>query len=198
MEITMKKILFTTFLVASFGASVAHANEVFSDNSVTSALSGVSSEAAENLRNCLQSDTQTASSKAIRACTKAYKASIPLYDIRSDILTRRGLLQLSAGRFDKASRDFKSAAKLNNENEFAYLGKGYAAIMQQDYDAAIEYFNDCKSHKQAAPLAIYGLAMTKELTGDIKGAAASYEQAAQMRPDWTAPRMELARLQQTT
>ena len=195
----MKKILFTTLLVASLGASTAmsssaYANEVFSDNSVSSALSGVSSEAVENLRDCLQSDTQMASSKAIRACTKAYKASIPVYDIRSDILTRRGLLQLSAGRFDKASRDFKSAAKLNNENEFAYLGKGYAAMMERDYDAAAKYFNDCKTHGKAAPLAIYGLAMTKELSGDMQGAVESYQRAAKMRPNWEAPQVELARV----
>lgn len=190
----MKKFLFTTILVASFGASTAHANEVFADNSVSSALSGVSSEAAENLRDCLQSDTQIASSKAIRACSKAYRASIPLYDIRSDILTRRGLLQLSAGRFDKASRDFKSAAKLNKQNEFAYLGEGYAAILQQDYAKAAKFFNDCTTHDKAAPLAIYGLAMTKELSGDIQGAVQTYERAAKMRPDWQAPRAELARV----
>lgn len=190
----MKKIIFTTILVASFGASSAHANEVFPDNSVTSALSSFSSEAVENLRNCLQSNTETASSKAIRACSKAYKASIPLYDIRSDILTRRGLLQLSAGRFDKASRDFKSAAKLNNENEFAYLGEGYAALLKNDYVKAAEFFNDCTSHNKAAPLAVFGLAMVKEMSGDIQGAVKSYEQAANMRPDWEAPRSELARV----
>ncbi len=190
----MKKLLLTTILVASFGASTAHANEVFADNSVSSALSSVSSEAAENLRDCLQSDTRLASSKAIRACSKAYKASIPLYDIRSDILTRRGLLQLSAGRFDKASRDFKSASKLNEQNEFAYLGEGYAALLERDYTKAAKFFSDCMAHDKAAPLAIYGLAMTKELSGDIQGAAMSYERAASMRPDWEAPRIELARV----
>ena len=190
----MKKILFTTILVTSLGASTAHANEVFADNSVTSALSNVSSEAVQNMRNCLQSDTGLASSKAIRACSKAYKASIPLHDIRSDILTRRGLLQLSAGRFDKASRDFKMAAQLNKENEFAYLGEGYASIMKQDYVTAAKFFNDCKTHDKAAPLATYGLAMTKELSGDIQGAVATYERAAKMRPDWKAPRDELARV----
>jgi len=142
----MKKFLFTTILVASFGATSAHANEVFADLSVT------------------------------------------------DILTRRGLLQLSAGRFDKASRDFKSASKLNQQNEFAYLGEGYAALLEQDYESAAKFFNDCTQHDKAAPLAIYGLAMTKELSGDIQGAVASYERAAKMRPDWQAPRAELARV----
>jgi len=190
----MKKILLTTILVASFGATSASANEVFADNSVTSALSGVSSQAMQNMRNCLQSDTELASSKAIRACSKAYKQSIPSYDLRSNILTRRGLLHLSAGQFDKASRDFKLAATLNQENEFAYLGEGYAAMPNKDYVSAARFFNDCKSHQRAAPLAIYGLAMTQELTGDIHSALSSYEQAAKMRPDWEAPQAELNRV----
>ena len=194
----MKKFLFTTILVASFGVTSAHANEVFADLSVTSGLSGVSSTALENLQDCLKSDTAIASSKAIRACSKAYKASIPLNEVRSDILTRRGLLQLSAGRFDKASRDFKTAAKLSNENEFAYLGQGYAALMNNDPKTAAALFNDCTSHNKAAPLAIFGLGMAKEMAGDIQGAAESYKNAANMRPDWDAPRTELARVQSAT
>ena len=190
----MKKILFSTLLVASFGATTAHSNEVFEDNFVTSGLSSVSAEAIDNLRDCLQSDTEIAASKAIRACSKAYKVSIPRHDVRSKILTRRGLLQLSAGRFNKASRDFKLASKLNQENEYAYLGEGYAAMLQQDYVTAAKFFKDCNTHDKAAPLAMYGLAMTKELTGDIQGAVVTYERAAKMRPDWEAPRTELARV----
>lgn len=194
----MKKIIFTTILVASFGASTAHANEVFQDNPVTTGLSGVSAEAAENLRECLKSNTETAPGKAIRACSKAYKASIPNHDIRSDILTRRGWLRLSSGKLDRASRDFKSAASLNNENELAYLGEGFAAMLDKDYQAAVNYFNDCRTHNEVAPLAMYGLAMTKELSGDIDGAIKSYEKAADMRPDWQAPRAELARVKSMT
>lgn len=194
----MRNFLFTTILVASFGATSAYSNEVYSDSSVTSGLSGVSSSALENLQDCLQSDTAIASSKAIRACSKAYKASIPLNDVRSDILTRRGVLQLSAGRFDKASRDFKSAAKLNNDNEFAYLGEGYAALLNRDPIKAVKFFNDCTSHDKAAPLAVFGLAMAKEMSGDMHGAVESYEQAANMRPDWQAPRAELARVRSST
>ena len=190
----MKKLLIATIAVASFSTSTTYANEVFSDLSYTSGLSGVKSEAVENLTNCLQADMEIASSKAIRACSKAYKASIPSYEVRSRILTQRGLLQLSAGRYDKASNDFKRAAKLNDENEFAYLGEGYAALMDQDFAQAIKLFNDCRTHDGAAPLAMYGLAMSKEMTGDIEGAVSYYTEAATMRPDWSAPRGGLNRV----
>jgi len=190
----MKKIMITTLAVACFSTPSAFAQDVFTDLNVTSDLSGMSVETAENIQDCLGADMQIASSRSIRACSKAYKASIPDYEIRSRLMTQRGLLQLSAGRFDKAARDFKAAAKLNDENELAYLGQGYAAMMDKDYQAAIDYFNDCRTHEGAAPLAMYGLAMTKELSGDVGTAMSYYGEAAEMRPDWAAPREELGRL----
>jgi tetratricopeptide (TPR) repeat protein len=186
-EITMKNILISTVFVASISAAPAFAGN-FESNHV------VVSNSDQNIQLCMGSDIDAAPSKAIRACTKAYRASIPNYDVKSDILTRRGWLQLSNGEYDRASRDFKSAAKLNNVNEIAYLGEGFTAMMRKDYAKAIDYFNDCMTHNDAAPLAYYGLGMTKELTGDIAGALEAYKQAADMRPDWNAPREELLRI----
>lgn len=190
----MKKTLLPTFLMISFGALTAHANDLPATDTVSGPFASVSVEAVENLKNCLNSDIGVASSKAIRACSKAYRDSIPDFDVRSDILTRRGLLQLSAGRFEKAGRDFEKAARLSGENEFAYLGQGYAAMMERDYASAEKLFKDCSSHDKAAPLAIYGLAMTKELSGDLSAARFGYQRATEMRPDWKAPRAELARM----
>lgn len=187
----MKKFIFTTFVAASFAATPALADEIFSDNSVTSSLSGTNSEAVENMRNCLNADMEIASSKAIRACSKAYQASIPNYEIRSQIITRRGLLQLSAGRLDKATRDFTKASKLNNDNKIAVLSQGYAALMAKDYDKAAGLFTDTTLDETTAPLANYGLAMSKELSGDKAGAVEAYQKAATLDPSWKAPRAKI-------
>ncbi|CAM3872506.1 tetratricopeptide repeat protein [Litorimonas haliclonae] len=183
----MRNILISTFFVASMSAVPAFASD-FGDQNI------VNSQADQNMQLCMGSDIDAATSKTIRACTKAYKASIPNYDVKSDILTRRGWLQLSAKNYDRASRDFKSAAKLNSVNEIAYLGEGFAAMLQADYATAIAYFNDCMTHNEAAPLAYYGLGMTKELTGDKSGAFEAYSKAAKLRPDWQAPQEELSRI----
>ena len=190
----MKKIFTATIMLAAMSVTPAFANGLSSDLDITAQLSASNSQVATDFRNCLNADVEIASSKAIRACSKAYKAAPPISEIRSQLVTRRGLLQLSAGRFDKASRDFKMAAKLNKENEFAHLGNGYAALMKQDYAEAVRLFNDCKTHKDAAPMAVYGLAMAKEMSGDRSGAIANYEKAAEMRPDWDAPRQEIDRV----
>lgn len=196
----MKKLMITPIAAAGLSLFAFAPSALAGDSNgsiITSSFSTQDSDAAKNLRHCFSSDVEVASSRAIRACSKAYKDSIPNYDVRSDILMRRGLLKLSAGRFDKASRDFKSAAKLNKVNEFAYLGQGYAALMQSDYKTAKLLFEDCLSNGEAAPLAVYGLAMVQELSGDQLAAVKTYEKAAALRPDWNAPREDLLRIKST-
>lgn len=186
---TLKMTAATALMGAMFAAPVS-ANEVFSDLSFSDGLNTVNSQTAENLRTCLNGET---SSKAVRSCSKSLKAVQPNFEMRSDLYTRRGLLYLSSGRIDKASRDFAKAARLDNDNEFAHLGDGYVALMNKDYAAAIERFNDCASHDKAKALAIYGRAMAKEQAGDLRGAYDDFNKAAELRPDWDAPREDLAR-----
>ena len=190
----MKNIIYTTILASAVCMGSASAGDLHADGLVSAESIIVSQQDMENLSDCLNADTQAVSSKSIRACTKAIKASVPSYDLRSDLYARRGLLQLSAGRFEKASRDFDSAADLNGEHEYAYLGQGFAAVMQQDYDSAAAYFNDCKDHKPISALATYGLAMTYELQGDPVKALEAYQKAANLRPAWAAPLEEISRL----
>lgn len=191
----MKPILFTSVLLASLFAIPAQAGEIFSDSSVNSALAGASKQSVRTLDTCLTADVEIASSRAIRACTKAYKASVPNYELRSQILTRRGLLYLSSGDYSKASRDFGSAGRLSDDNNVANLGKGYAALMKQDYDTAMSHFEDCGTDADTAPLATYGLAVTQEMAGDSKSARETYKAAADLRPNWDAPRKGLQRVQ---
>lgn len=189
----MKTFIITTVSVLAFSSLNASANEVFSKTSLADGIQSPSNEAAETLRDCLQSDAQIASSKAVGACTKSLRIVAPSWDLKSDIYTRRALLYVSSGRYDKASRDFKSAAKLNKQNEFAYLGQGFAAMLDEDYQEALSYFENCMDHDKAAPLAIYGRAMTHELKGNLMAAKADYQLASEMRPNWDAPQIELAR-----
>ena len=190
----MKSFLIATCLVVSLGAGSAHANEVFSDNSVNSAVSGVDIKSVQNLQNCLSADTNVPSSKSIRACTKAYQSSIPSYELRSEILTRRGLLQFSRGKFEKASRDFAMAGDLSGDNNLANLGYGFAALMESDTQSAKAMFRDCDTHGKFAPLAAYGLGLALEQDGERQEAMKAYEQALQLKPGWDAAQENLNNL----
>lgn len=194
----MKTLFTTTCLVVSLAAGTANANEVFSDNSITSAFAAANPEAAQDLRNCLTADTQLASSKAIRACTKAYKASAPQYALRSEILTRRALLHLSNAKFEKASRDFKNASELSEDNNLANLGSGFAALMQNDTSVAMAKFKACDDHGDVAPLAAYGLALAFEQSGNTESAVEAYERALALQPDWPAAKENLDNLRAST
>ena len=194
----MKRTLITSTLVLSALAMASLPQAALADEAnslIISGFSSVSSQDAKNLETCFTSDINIASSKAIRACSKSYKNSIPNAETRSTILTRRGLLRLSAGDFDKASRDFKAASSLNNVNELSHLGEAFAAVMRNDVKTAEALFNDCLSHGKTKPLAIYGLGIISEMTGDSPSAISAYERAASLKPDWNAPREDLNRLQ---
>ena len=190
----MKNIFYTTVLTCAVCFGTASAEDLASSGLVSSDNITVSQTDMKHLSDCLSSEMQNVSSRSVRACSKAIKASIPDFEIRSDLYARRGLLQLSAGRFEKASRDFDSADRLNGKHEFASLGQGFSAMMMKDYDVAEAYFMDCKDHEGTASLASYGLGMTYELMGDKTRALEAYEKAAKMRPGWSAPQDELKRL----
>lgn len=176
----------------------ANASEVFADSSIATAFSGVSAEAVENLKTCLEADTVNASSRALRACTKAYRESVPSYELRSEILTRRGVMQLSKSRFDKAARDFSLASDLSADNDLANLGQGFAALLQEDADAAIQQFQDCSNTGHAAHLAAYGLALALEAKGDRKGAIDAYGRALSLKPGWKTASENLRNLRVVT
>ena len=193
----MKKQLIISLLAVSSFAMISAPQTAFAgdgNSAVQSGFLSASYQDTENIRHCFHSDLEIASSRAIRACSKSYKNSIPNAKLRSDILTRRGLLQLSAGRFDKASRDFKSASRLNNVNELASLGEGFVAVMQNDLQTAETLFQEGLAHGKTKSLAMYGLGIVHEMTGNNNGALSAYQQAANLEPNWKAPHAEIKRL----
>ncbi len=184
----MKNAFLTTTLGLTFMATSAHAGEY----RMTDGLADVPAASIEAYETCV--NAQEGTSKAIRACTKTIKHSVPNKELRSNLYLKRGLLNLDAGDYKDAARDFKSAGKLNRYNEYATLGAGFSAMMREDYRAALDSFNDCGAHNSTAPLAMYGRAMTKEMQGDRDGAKADYKRAAELKPGWQAPQVELVRM----
>ncbi|WP_026942756.1 hypothetical protein [Hellea balneolensis] len=185
----MKKILFTTFLVASFGASTAHATNVFEASHFTSSNTVKSNEL---LKTCLGADEATR--KALRACNQALRLTA-VSDIRSAIYVKRAFLNLSKDNMKAATRDFKNADKLGAHPDYTLLGQGYTALMAGETARAASIFNGCSGSDKTASMAAYGRAIAKEMQGDKLGAAADYKYAAKLSPNWSAPAVELNRIQ---
>ena len=165
--------------------------ETFSDPLIQSGLSQASSQSQIIMQDCLAPDS---SSRAVRACTKAIRASVAVPEIRADLYAKRGLHQLNMGRFAKASTDFATAGRLDGENALAALGAGFTALRQERLAEARAYFAECQGHEGANALAQYGVGMSYQMEGRAEDARKAYRQALQLRPGWEAPAELLAEL----
>lgn len=135
--------------------------------------------------------TEQSSSRAIRACSDFIRQSVPDNNVRAGLHMRRGLHQLAMGRLDKAGADFERAAVLSDQDDFARLGQGFVAVMNQDLTMARAQFRDCSKTKATAPLAEYGLGLTYQIAGDTDKAKDAYERAVELRPGWELANKQL-------
>ena len=153
----------------------------------TSALSGQSSAL---IADCT---ADTASSRAVRACTKAARLA-NTSDVRGELIARRGLHRLALGQYDKAGNDFERAGSLTGDTSLASLGTGFAAMMEKDLPRARSAFEDCGNAGALAPLAQYGLGLSYQMSGDHGMARQAYATALEMRPGWAVASEQLASL----
>jgi len=175
-------------------SAAAYADQIDVDRNITTSFASVDTARLGSLETCLNADVTTPTSKAIRACSKSYKNAVPSSGVRADILTQRGFLQLSKGRIDKASRDFDKAYRINEDADVAFLGRGFAALYENDIAMARDHFNNCSKDARIAPLAAYGLALVAIEAGEENKARLALQEASRLRPGWTAPQELLATL----
>lgn len=187
----MKTVLIGAAVLLLAAPAHAQTAETFSDPLVQSGLSQTSSQSQIIMRDCLSPDS---SSRAVRACTKAIKASVAVPEIRSELYAKRGLHQLNMGRFAKASRDFAAAGRLDGENALAALGAGFTALREERLAEARAYFDRCRDDEAAFALAQYGVGMSYQMEGRAEDARAAYRHALELRPGWQAPAELLAQL----
>ncbi|GHB03544.1 hypothetical protein GCM10009069_27720 [Algimonas arctica] len=182
----MKTLLLSATLVLAMTGTAA-ANETLTPTG----LNAVQSPAHAALNDCLSVDS---SSRAVRACTKALRASAPKADVRSQLYARRALHQMALGRQDNAVKDFTRAGDLANDRGLESIGHGFAAMMSNDLTTARRKFEDCNDQSRHAPLAEYGLGLTYQMSGETDAARDAYARALSLRPGWTAVTEQMATL----
>lgn len=187
----MKALYLAAGLVLATATSAA-ATETFPDSAMSNGLSSVSADAKSMLGDCLSDES---SSRAVRACTKAIRASVPNDDIRAHLYSRRALHRMALGRYDSAANDFARAGDLKNDETLTALGEGFTAMMRNDLTMAKARFEDCGHRGQVAPLAQYGLGLTYQMAGEERKALDAYQRALDLRPGWTAVAEQAATLQ---
>jgi tetratricopeptide (TPR) repeat protein len=106
----------------------------------------------------------------------------------------RGILRLRRHSLAEAIADFDSAMQLDPNQPEAYLNKGAALIQRQNPGEAAQLFTVALERNTQRPaVAHYGRAVANEALGNVREAYADYRLAAQLAPDWSAPRDDLQR-----
>lgn len=127
-------------------------------------------------------------------CTLALETELMKPRDRAGTYVNRGVLKLRRALFTDASHDFDQAIGIQPDMGEAYVNRGAASIGQRRYADSLPDLNRGLELGVTEPAkAYYNRALAYEGLDDAKAAYFDYQKAAEIAPDWTAPRQELTR-----
>jgi tetratricopeptide (TPR) repeat protein len=113
---------------------------------------------------------------------------------RAGTLVNRGVFKLRRQEYNSALRDFEAALKRDPTMGEALVNRGAARLGLKSPEAALADINRALELGVSEPAkAYYNRAIAHERLGDIRSAWLDYTKAAELDPEWDAPRKELAR-----
>ncbi|MBU6373626.1 MAG: tetratricopeptide repeat protein [Alphaproteobacteria bacterium] len=141
-----------------------------------------------------EADSGRASQYGLAICTGALEGD-PLTRVdRAATFVNRGVIYLQRRDGKLALADLESALRLAPEIGEVHVNRGAALVMLGRYaegEAALSRGIEIGS-KQPQD-AYFNRAIARESLGDLKGAYRDYVEAQRLAPEWTAPKVELAR-----
>jgi tetratricopeptide (TPR) repeat protein len=96
-------------------------------------------------------------------------------------------LLLTIGRTDEARLRFEALVQIDTNHAAARLGLARAALAAADYEGCTRHANACLGSQYARKSARAILAEMRQRQGDVAGAAAEQEKAAELPPDLNWP-----------
>lgn len=131
---------------------------------------------------------------SLNTCTYALETETLVKRDRAATLVNRGVIQLRRKKFEAANRDFDAAIRLQPTLGEAWVNRGAALLAQRrwaegkaDIDRGLELGSD------EPEKAYFNRALAWEALDDMEAAWRDYVKASELKPDWDAPRKELAR-----
>jgi tetratricopeptide (TPR) repeat protein len=147
-------------------------------------------------RMCFEAaDAERASSNTVAICDRALTEEALAFDDRVATYVNRGILRARLGDHGGAMGDYDRALKMDPAEPEAYLNKATLVLKsERDWKRARTLFDAALQHHTRRPeFAHYGRALAQELAGDVAGAYADYQKAAELAPTWEQPKKELSR-----
>ena len=130
----------------------------------------------------------------MRRCDMALREEALTMRDRVATHVNRGILFLRRNQIDQALTDFDRAIAIDPGQPESYLNKGAALMRLENAAAALPLFTASLERNTTRPeLAHYGRAIANESLGNARAAYNDYRRAAELRPGWEEPLVELRR-----
>lgn len=130
----------------------------------------------------------------IDECTVALRNPLLTVHDQATIYTDRGAIYMQHRMFKEAKADLDTAIQLDATVANAYINRGGVMIAMKRYaDAIADIDRGLALNPDQPEKAYFNRAIADENLKDFKSALADYTKASELKPDWVAPKAELAR-----
>ena len=134
-----------------------------------------------------------ASETAFADCSAALASDLPHHDRTATYVNRSILLEVR-GDYAAAMADLDIAEERAPDEPAIYMNRASVSLHLEQWGDAKDAFTRALDLGAAEPYrALFGRGIAREELGDIRGAYEDYAAAAELAPEWDAPRQELAR-----
>jgi len=131
---------------------------------------------------------------SITTCTLALETEILNFRDQARTYVNRGVLHLRQRDFDGAIGDFDAASKIDPGLGEAYVNRGAAYVGSSRYGEGLAQIDQGLALGVKDPQkAYFNRGIAHENLGDVKAAYLDFTKAAELDPDWQAPKQELTR-----
>ena len=132
--------------------------------------------------------------RAVLACTTALEVETLNFRDRARTYVNRGVLQMRQRQFSAARADFDEASNIDPSLGEAYVNRGATFVGEERYREGMEQIDRGLALGVKDPeRAWFNRALANEGLGDLRAAYRDYSKASELKPDWAAPKGELAR-----
>lgn len=132
--------------------------------------------------------------QSILSCTTALEVENLNFRDRARTHVNRGVLQMRQRQFTAARADFDEAASIDPNLGEAYVNRGASFVGEERYREGLEQIDKGLALGVKDPeKAWFNRGLANEGLGNLPAAYRDYSRAAELKPEWSAPKAELAR-----
>ena len=132
--------------------------------------------------------------ESLKTCSVALDTEALGRRDRAATLVNRGIIQLRRKSYQSANSDFDTAIRLQPSMAEAFVNRGAALIAQRRWRDGMADIDRGLALEPGEPeKAYFNRAIAWEALDNMEAAWRDYTRAQELKPDWDAPRKELAR-----